>query len=53
MKIFEIFKNLKPVVENIVEIHNRALNDLEKEYKEKPFLKEEFFRYIPFDFEEF
>jgi hypothetical protein len=50
---FEIFKNLKPFVKNIVEIHNNALYDLEKEYKGKPFLKDEFFKYIPFDFEEF
>ena len=50
---FEIYKNLKPFVTNIVEIHNKALYDLEKEYKGKPFMKDEFFRYIPFDFEEF
>ncbi len=50
---FEIFKNLKPVVENIVEIHNKALYELEEEYKGKPFLKDNLFRYIPFDFEEF
>jgi len=56
-KFFEIFTNLKPLVKNIVDINNKVLNELEKEYKGKPYIDKKFFEryqnYMPFDFEEF
>ena len=46
-KFFEIFNNLKPNLDNIIEEHNKIMFELEKEYGDKPYTEKNDFEFIP------
>ena len=46
-KIFEIFNNLKPILDEMVKEHNKIMSNFQKEYGSKPYFKDEDFNFIP------
>lgn len=46
-KFFEIFNNLQPTLNLIVEEHNECISELKRLYGDKPYLEESDFEYIP------